>query len=152
MKPGSEEGGARLSLRALVDTYATAADRRDERGFLDLFLPDATLTVVQGDAELLTCRGHGELASAIAPLAQYAVTMHLMANHSVDLDGERGSGTVYCLANHVREADDGVENLVMAITYGDEYARGADGWRFASREVRILWTEVRPASVGPLSL
>jgi hypothetical protein len=148
----AEEAHARVALRALVDAYATAADRRDERGFLDLFLPDANLTVIQGDAELLACHGREELPMAIAPLARYVVTMHLMANHSVAFEGERARGTVYCLANHVREADDGVENLLMAITYGDEYAHGASGWRFAGREVRILWTEVRPASIAPLSL
>jgi uncharacterized protein (TIGR02246 family) len=147
-----EEVRARGALRALVDAYATAADRRDEAGFLDLFLPDATLTVVQGDAEILRCTGRDELPSAIAPLAQYVATMHLMANHSVAFEGERARGTVYCLANHVRPAADGVENLLMAINYGDEYVHGTGGWRFASREVRILWTEVRPASVEPLAL
>jgi hypothetical protein len=148
----AEEARTRAALRALVDAYATAADARDEHGFLDLFLPDATLTVVQGDAELLRCDGREELPTAIAPLARYVVTMHLMANHAVTLEGERARGTVYCLANHVREAGNGVENLLMAITYGDTYARGAAGWRFASREVRILWTEVHPASIASLSL
>jgi hypothetical protein len=148
----ADEARERQALRALVDAYATAADRRDERGFLDLFLPDATLTVVQGGAELLRCEGHAGLSAAIAPLAQYVETMHLMANHTCAFEGERARGTTYCLANHVRRAGDGVENLLMAITYGDEYARGGDGWRFAGREVRILWTEVRPASIAPLSL
>lgn len=148
----AEEARARQELRALVDAYATAADSRDEAAFLDLFLPEATLTVIQDDAEILPCEDRDELPSAIAPLDRYVATMHLMANHSVALAGERASGSVYCLANHVRPAGDGVENLLMAITYGDEYAHGPGGWRFASREVRILWTEVRPASVAPLAL
>lgn len=152
MEMTAEEARARQALRVLVDAYATAADQRDEAGFLDLFRPDATLTVVQNDDEILRCTGRDELPSAIAPLAQYVATMHLMANHSVAFGGERARGTVYCLANHVRPAGDGVENLLMAITYSDEYAHGADGWRFASREVRILWTEVRPASVEGLAL
>ncbi|MHB1538608.1 MAG: hypothetical protein ACYCUM_10740 [Solirubrobacteraceae bacterium] len=38
----------------------------------------------------------------------------------------------------------------MAIRYADAYTRTPDGWRFMRREVRILWTEVRPASIEPL--
>ena len=35
-------------------------------------------------------------------------------------------------------------DVVLTICYLDAYARTADGWRFARREVQILWTREHP--------
>lgn len=142
----------RLELRALVDSYAAAADERDAAAFLALFLPDGVLVIRQAEpAPDFRCEGHDELAAAIAPLAQYISTMHLMANHRCEIDGDRATGETYCLAHHLRQAGAGVEDLVMIIRYGDSYARTPAGWRFARRDVQILWTEIHAASVDPLA-
>ena len=150
MSPQKEDHD-RQQLRALVDSYAAAVDERDLDAFVALFVPDAALTIRQaGTSPEFRCHGHGELTAAVAPLSQYLSTMHLMANHRCEIDGDRASGETYCLAHHLREAAGGVEDLVMMIRYGDTYARTPEGWRFARREVRILWTEVHAASVRPL--
>ena len=36
-------------------------------------------------------------------LASYSTTFHLMANHTCEVDGDLGSGEVYCLAHHLTE-------------------------------------------------
>jgi len=38
-------------------------------------------------------------------------------------------------------------DLVLTIRYHDAYARTPDGWRFARREVHILWTSEHPVAV-----
>jgi hypothetical protein len=139
-------------LRELVDTYAYACDAQDEQLFVDLFVPDATLVVIQGGDAELRCDGRDELSKAIRPLAQYKSTMHLMANHRCEVDGDRARGETYCHAGHLRETAGGVENLSMTILYDDDYVRTAAGWKFSARQVRVLWTEVRPASNDRLPL
>ena len=77
--------------------------------------------------------------------------MHLVANHTCAVSGATARGTTYCLAHHLRPVDGGFENLMMVIRYDDGYVHAGDAWRFDSRDVQILWTECRPASIEPLS-
>jgi SnoaL-like domain len=143
----------REGLRALVDAYATACDNRDGEAFGSLFTPDATMTIYQPfeTEPLVTLEGADAMPNAIAPLSQYRGTLHLMANHTAEVDGDSASGETYCLAHHLRPTDEGgVEDLVMMIRYGDRYARAGDRWQFAHRDVRILWTEIHPASGDPI--
>lgn len=141
----------RTLLRDLVDAYASAADRRDDDAFVALFIPEATLTIAQDGAPAATFAGAEGLRAATAPLAAYLATMHFVGNHTCVVDGDVATGTTYCLANHLRPAGAGVENLRMVIRYDDRYARdGESHWRFSARDLTILWTEVAPASVAPL--
>ncbi|HWF52857.1 MAG TPA: nuclear transport factor 2 family protein [Solirubrobacteraceae bacterium] len=149
---GANEISDRTELRALVDAYASAVDTRDTARFLSLFVPDARLTIHQpGATTPVTFTGHDELPGALEPLSAYRATMHLMANHTCELAADSARGETYCLAHHLRPSGDGWEDLVMVIRYGDRYVRPEDKWRFAARDVRIEWTELRPASVEPLS-
>ncbi len=52
-----------LELRRLAHAYASAVDRRDVAGLLDLFVPDARLTVVRGREASEEYRGHDEIPS-----------------------------------------------------------------------------------------
>lgn len=149
----SEITSSREALRALVDAYATACDSRDGAAFAALFAPGARLAIHQPfeDDPLVTLEGPESMAGAIAPLSQYRATLHLMANHSTEITGDSATGETYCLAHHLRPAPGGrVEDLVMMIRYADRYARVDGAWKFAEREVRILWTEVHSASDDPV--
>jgi ketosteroid isomerase-like protein len=143
----------RLALRGLAEAYASACDTRDDDAFVALFTPDATLTIDQEGRRLGAFDGPDGLRAATAPLDGYRATMHFVGNHTCAIDGDRATGTTYCLANHLRPAGgDAVENLRMVIRYDDTYARGADGrWRFTARDLTILWTEAVPADVAPLA-
>ena len=146
----------RQELRGLVDAYATACDGKDGGAFAALFTHDATLAIYQPfeDQAVATLEGRAAMPAAIAPLSRYRATLHLMANHTATLqdDGE-ATGETYCLAHHLRATTDaGVEDLVMMIRYGDRYARTGEGWRFARRDVRILWSEVHLATDAPIPL
>lgn len=140
----------RLELRALVDTYATAADARDDDLFVSLFAPGALLRLRQNGELLGVFAAPDGLRDATATLDRYRATMYLVANQTCTVDGDAATGTTYCFANHVAPVGDGFENLQMVIRYDDAYVRDADGaWRFSLRDLNILWTEAHPVSLEP---
>lgn len=137
---------------SLLAAYADAVDRRDLEALRGLFLPDATLAVRRGGGAPQVHEGHAGLAEAIATLGTFEATLHEVSSVVVELgeDGAAASGTAVCVAHHVRRReDDGdgreAEDLILHGRYFDRFARDEEGaWRFASRELRVLWTERRP--------
>lgn len=142
----------RRAIRALVDDYARMADRIDNVGLAALFTPDGVLRICErGNPEPVRMRtGRAEIAEAITGLSRYVVTMHLVANHYVELAGDAATGESYCRASHVRPVEGGpdgaLENYVMNIRYLDRYVRLDEGWRIAERELQVEWTEVVPVA------
>jgi hypothetical protein len=137
----------------LVVAYAAAVDRRDLEALRALFLPDATLTVRRGGGEPEVHRGHEGLANVIGMLGRFEATMHEVSGLVVEWEGgeaEEARGESVCVAHHVsrgegREAAD----LILHGSYSDRFARDERGaWRFAARELRVLWTEKRPVRLA----
>jgi SnoaL-like domain len=96
-------------------------------------------------------RGHAGLAEAIAMLEGFEATLHEVSSVAVELDEDAATarGTAVCVAHHVRRREDGdprdADDLILYGRYSDRFARDEQGaWRFASRELRVLWTERRP--------
>ena len=142
----ADEVADRIELRALVDAYATALDTRDSDGLVALFTPDAHFGIYEpGRSDPSHAfNGAAELATLMEMLRVYGDTMHLMANHTVTIDGDGAAGEVYCLAHHLTDKDGETVDLVMTIRYRDRYARTSAGWRLARREVVRFWNEVHP--------
>jgi hypothetical protein len=159
--------GDRLELRALVDAYALAADRKDAAWFRSLWLPDAKLTIHDGDGPARSTVEGEALGGVTVQLARYALSLHVVANHvcwADEGDDDRtatATGEAYCLAHHLTPIGGGAaddaggehDDYVMAIRYIDRYGRDGDGaWRFANRQVRRQWTaheKVRARTGGP---
>ncbi|OHV49008.1 hypothetical protein BCD48_13915 [Pseudofrankia sp. BMG5.36] len=145
----------RLALRDLVDSYAAAADARDEQLFVSLFADDAVLQVRYANLEdpATTVTGAAAMASIPRALgARFPETFHLVGNHRCQVDGDSAVGETYCDAHHLHTGADGEPaDLRMVIRYADAYGRGADGaWRFARRTVNVLWQHVGPVSASAL--
>jgi ketosteroid isomerase-like protein len=137
---------------SLLAAYAAAVDARDLEALRHLFLPDATLAVRRGDGAPEVHEGHAGLADVIAMLSAFEATLHEVSSVIVEIDedGASASGTSVCVAHHVRrrEGREG-EDLVLHGRYTDRFARDGEGaWRFASRELRVLWTEKRPVRLA----
>ena len=133
-----------LALNRLAYRYAAAVDARDADAFLGVFTADARLRTWQPDAAepFVDLRGREQLAFVPKVMGElYRRTAHLMTNHLVEIDGDRASGTVMCTARHLHKDPADREVLVVVIRYVDGYAREADGWRIADREIRFLWSE-----------
>ena len=136
-----------VELRALAESYAHGADRRDRDAFLSAFHADGRLTVFTNtdDPEPRSVRqGHEELAAIPDLLSRYDKTFHFLGNHRYSVDGDTASGEVYCIAHHLTTDPHGATDFVMLIRYEDSYRRDPGGeWRIAARVVRPDWTESR---------
>lgn len=135
------------ALRRVVDEYAIAVDRRDAVGFADLFTEDAVLAIYEfgDDGPALTYDGRDRLLEVVELVGAFAATMHVMANHVVDVDGDEASGLVYSLCHHLSEQDGKAENTLMLLQYRDRYVRRDGRWRIARRDVLRQWTEQHAA-------
>jgi ketosteroid isomerase-like protein len=144
----------RLEIRELVDRYARAADRVDGDAAAALFTEDGALRIFERGNEVpVRERLGGEaIATAFSGLSRYDVTLHVVANHLVELEGDIATGETYCLAHHVRSIGEGADahlsDYMMAIRYLDTFERTAMGWRIAQRHLQLEFTEERPVS-GP---
>jgi ketosteroid isomerase-like protein len=145
----------RLALTDLVASYARRCDRGDADGTAALFTPDGELRIFErGKTEPVRERlGREAITMAMAGLSRYDATLHVVANHTVELDGDEATGEVYCLAHHIRDVagPDGAplrSDYVMHIRYLDRYRRTDEGWRIAQRHLHLEFTEDRPVA-GP---
>jgi hypothetical protein len=138
----------RLALHDLVIAYAARADRRDATGFTDLFLPDARLTARRGDGEPTVYRGTDRLAGIPQLLGRYDQTFHVVTNDDAEVDGDTATGEALCQAHHLSSGAGGVTDLVLTIRYADTYQRTPSGWRFATRDVHIIWTSEQPVTLA----
>lgn len=141
----------RLAIRQLVDDYARAVDVPDGDRAAALFVPDGVLRIFErGKAEPVRERvGRADIAAAMNGLRHYDTTLHVVANHYSEIDGDTATGESYCLAHHVRDVDEhGPMDYVMAIRYLDAYRRTVEGWRLERRELQVEFTEDRPVT-GP---
>jgi hypothetical protein len=132
----------RLALRLLVDSYAMGCDRRDLDMLTACFADGGTNTVHWLDRDATTMTAPHDLERIPTGLARYDQTLHVVSNHRVELDGDEATGHVYCIAHHLTGKDD----FVMHIRYEDRYVRTADGWRIATRDLRLLWTANLPVN------
>ena len=131
----------RQAITDLVLCYAAAADERDAEAFVALFLSDATLTARRGSGPAATYAGAERLAEIPARLSRYVETFHVVTNITATADGDGAAGRSLCRAHHVTVDDDTAVDQVLTIRYSDTYGRTGNGWRIATRDVHILWSE-----------
>ncbi len=138
----------RAALADLVAQYARCVDRGNPEGVAACFAPDGVLRRIDLPAgkKLLSERtGRDEIARAISKLP-YHSTFHFVGQQQTEIAGDTATGETYCIAHHLTMPDDGspATDFVMFIRYQDQFVRLDEGWRFASRELHIDWTETRP--------
>ena len=140
------EAADRLEIRELVDAYAHCADRRDAKGQMSLFTPDAHFVVfmdTRSDKPSMELKRREDLASVFHELNKYEATTHFMGQSTVVLDGERATGETYCIAHHV-SAFEGKRTLFIAsLRYYDVFAKVEGKWLFAERKLMVDWIESR---------
>ena len=146
---GTSEIADRLALRALGEQYAWAVDRRDPDALLAVFHPDGALVLLDhADPTIVTAtrRGHEELAEITKIIARYDKTFHFVGTTRYEIDGDRATGEVYCLAHHLTSNRHGGTDYVMLIRYQDTYSRRDATWGFDERRLITDWTETRTAN------
>ena len=121
-------------LRELAGRYARMMDRMHFDWMPQVFAEDGALV---GPGYVMT--GHDQLRAGLQSLDQFSGTLHGVLNTYFEIDGDRATGEVYCVANHVHEVDGISFKLDMGIRYEDEYTRIPGGWVIQSRKFNMVW-------------
>ena len=116
-----------IEIQQLAFRYSLAVDSRDLDLLASLFVPDV---LIGRDA-----RGRDELKRWYGDaLRSVGATIHMVANHTIDLDGDGATGVVYC-REEVEHPASG-EWRVGMLQYWDTYRRVEGRWLFERRRVR----------------
>ena len=141
------EAADRLAIRELVEAYAYCADRRDARGQMALFTPDAHFVVYMNAKDPRPSQelhSRDSLSPVFADLNQYDATTHFVGQSTIlTLTGDRATGEAYCLAHHVT-VDGGKRRLMVAsLRYLDALVKIDGAWFFAERLLYVDWLDER---------
>jgi SnoaL-like domain len=142
-------------IRRLVDAYALAMDRRDLEAFPRLFVPDGALVVRAPGREKPLGIFQGPGPDGVGLIARllgdlYRATLHHITTHEATIDGDRATGTTYCLAYHVVDGVDGGALETLGVRYEEEFLRTTEGWRIRVRDATRLWSQITPTPYEPL--
>jgi ketosteroid isomerase-like protein len=144
------EAADRLAIRELVEAYAHCADRRDAKGQMALFTPDAHFVVFMNATDpkpTLDLHSREALAPVFDDLNKYASTQHLVGQSTIfTLTPERAAGEAYTMAHHLT-VDGGKRRLMIAaLRYDDIFVKVEGAWLFAERKLYVDWLEERALS------
>lgn len=139
--PDLREDEARLRETAL--RYARMMDRMSFDDLPTVFAEDGVLS---GPGYEMT--GHDQLRAGLQSLDQFDATLHGVLNTYFEIDGDRATGEVYCVANHVHQVDGIPFKLDMGIRYQDEYMRHGDIWVIQRRTFHMVWETDTPMRVS----
>ena len=122
-------------LRALVQRYARAVDRRDLEALAGLFRADATIVTTRGTQPV-----DGWLDTLAGPRA-FPTSMHLLGDPLISLgeDGARAHLDTYAVVYQLGDPGSGSADLTLGINYLDDVVSEDGHWLIAHRESRTLW-------------
>src|SRR5271156_5759484 len=116
-----DEAADRLAIRELVEAYAHCADRRDAKGQMALFAPDAHFVVYMNAKDRTPSQemhSREALASVFAELNKYDATTHFVGQSTIfTLTSDRATGEAYCLAHHVMVDSDKRRLMLASLRY-----------------------------------
>lgn len=141
------EAADRLAIRELVEAYAHCADRRDAKGQMALFTPDAHFVVYMNTKDPKPSQelhSREALAPVFADLNKYDATMHFLGQTTVlTLTGDRGAGETYCMPHHLTVDGEKRSLMIAALRYYDIFVKQDGTWLFAERQLYVDWIEER---------
>lgn len=133
----------------LIHEYCDAVDAYDIDRLVEVFAPDGSMCFT--DHERGTVTGHDALRDQIAKvLGGFEATSHHVSNIRLTADAanpEVVHGVTYLYAWH-RFLDDRPDGYLWG-RYHDRFERGPNGWRIASRTLRIVGEQDFPMPWNP---
>jgi SnoaL-like domain len=128
----------RCEIIDLSTRYCTALDTRDWDLLRSCFTPGSTADFGPW--------GHAEGVEAIVAAARPVMegmdaTQHLVANHTVAIDGDRASMRCVLVAEHLLVGSAAGTVSTTRGVYEDSLVRSELGWRIAHRTLVVTWRE-----------
>ena len=132
----------RAALKTLVDSFSILADRKDVRSQTLLFTEDATVESHSEGRPASSLRGRRQIGDAFgAYLANFETVYHLNGQQTIELRGDRATGTSYCFVVLIGTENGRKIRNTAGVIYSDEYIRRGDAWLFAKRVSRFTWRD-----------
>lgn len=132
----------RAALKALVDTFSVLADTKDVQKQLLLFTEDAIVESRSGNQATSALKGRKQIGDAFSAfLATFETVYHINGQQTVEVRGDRASGTAYCLVILIGTENGKKIRNTMGVIYRDEYVRRGNKWLIAKRESNFAWRD-----------
>lgn len=128
-------GTAHDQLRALVQRYARAVDRRDVEALAQLFHPDATVAGAGGTQTA------GEWLGTMRAPRSFPTSMHLLGDPLISLavGGTEARLDTYAVVYQLGDPASGGGDLTLGINYLDQAVHAGGRWLITHRESRTIW-------------
>jgi 3-phenylpropionate/cinnamic acid dioxygenase small subunit len=122
----------RIRIHDLLVRYTRALDAKDWALLDTCFVPDAHVDyTATGGTKGSYPEVRAWLEKALAP---FPITVHYIANSSVELDGDRARArTLVYNPMFFANPDGSLHEFTVGATYVDELRHTEDGWRIAQR-------------------
>jgi hypothetical protein len=139
----------RMEITDTVIRYGTSIDLRDWARFRTCFADEIEVDFTSWgggrDLSLFPApkrmKAEQWVAGVSKSLSGFTATQHLLANHTIDLQGDRAECLSYVQAMHYLPNDRGDNELVLGGYYNDRMVRTAQGWRIEGLKLTVLWTK-----------
>lgn len=143
-----QEAQDKEEIRNLVDQFSILADVKDPAGQMELFTPDAEVTItMNGESRTMDYAQTEEAFTRV--LTGTDSLYHMNGQVSIEVNGDAATGTVYCRVVLVNENEDGVVmETDEGVIYHDEYVRQDGKWLIARRNSNFIYQDVKPLSGG----
>jgi len=133
------------ALRRLVDTFSNLADVKDTHAQTFLFTENSVVETLRNGEVVSGLVGREQLGAAFGRfLSNFKTVYHINGQHTVTIDGNMASGTLYCLTVLITPDD---LKTTIGVRYYDEYLKVNGQWLIAKRTSHFEWQDVTRLSL-----
>ena len=140
---------ARDEIRSVLVRYTRGVDRLDVELIDSTFFPDAIIE----HGGMVFDGAHWGAAIVKTMTGACERSRHLIANQSIELDGDVAHSETYCDAHLLINGPDGTHQLLnRAVRYVDQLERRNGEWRIVFRKTVLEWDRIDPIVERPAPL
>lgn len=134
-----QELSDKFSIQELVANISIYGDNKDFKNQVRLFTENGISETISDGNVILKLEGRNVMEEAFNKfLKDYKKVYHLNGQQTITLDGDKASGTCYCLITLVDTEN--VKTIIGAI-YTDEYVKINNEWLVDKRIGNFKWEE-----------
>jgi hypothetical protein len=132
----------RIAIKNLVDTFSILADTKDTKTQALLFTENATVESRVNGQPGMVLSGRDQIGGAFGAFLQnFETVYHLNGQQTVDIKGDKASGTSYCLVTLIGAENGKKMKTTMGVYYHDEFVKEKNRWLISKRTSNFVWQE-----------
>ena len=132
----------RIALKELVDIFSNLADQKETEKQTFLFTENATVETLVNGQPAGALIGRKQIGDAFANfLKNFEVVYHTNGQQTVNITGDKASGTSYCLVVLIGSENGRKMKTMMGVYYFDQYVRENGKWLIAKRQSTFAWRD-----------